>query len=77
MQEWKARGLVDPSMTMSVNLSNKQFTCSMLAEQVKRILSQTHLSPTCLNLEVTETVVTENAEQACQRFANFGILEFT
>ena len=65
MQEWKARGLVDSSMTVSVNLSNKQFTCSTLADQVKRTLSQTHLSPTCLNLEVTETVVTENAEQAC------------
>ncbi len=65
MQEWKARNLVDSSMTMSVNLSNKQFTCATLADQVKRILAETQLHPTFLNLEVTENVVTENSEQAC------------
>jgi predicted signal transduction protein with EAL and GGDEF domain len=65
MREWQCEGLVDTSVTMSVNLSNKQFTSLKLEQQVARILEQTDLDPNCLNLEVTETVVTENAESAC------------
>jgi diguanylate cyclase (GGDEF)-like protein len=65
MREWQCQGLVDSSVTMSVNLSSKQFTSPKLEEQVARILEQTDLDPNCLNLEVTETVVTENAESAC------------
>jgi diguanylate cyclase (GGDEF)-like protein len=65
MREWQCEGLVDMSMTMSVNLSNKQFTSLKLEEQIAEILEQTDLDPKCLNLEVTETVVTENAESAC------------
>jgi diguanylate cyclase (GGDEF)-like protein len=65
MREWQCQGLVDSSVTMSVNLSNKQFTSPKLEEQIARILQQTDLDPNCLNLEVTETVVTENAESAC------------
>lgn len=65
MQEWRTKGYVQENMTMSVNLSNKQFTCSTLADQVASILEETKLDPACLNLEVTETVVTENAELAC------------
>jgi diguanylate cyclase (GGDEF)-like protein len=65
MREWQHEGLVDMSMTMSVNLSNKQFTSLKLEEQIAQILEETDLDPRCLNLEVTETVVTENAESAC------------
>lgn len=65
MGEWQATGVVDRSMTMSVNLSNKQFTSPNLAEQITHILQQTHLDPSCLHLEITESVVTENAEIAC------------
>ena len=65
MREWQCEGLVKPSMTMSVNLSNKQFTNLKLEKQIAEILEETDLDPKCLNLEVTETVVTENAEGAC------------
>lgn len=65
MREWQREGLVDMSVTMSVNLSNKQFTSPKLGEQIARILQQTGLDANCLNLEITETVVTENAENAC------------
>jgi diguanylate cyclase (GGDEF)-like protein len=65
MRAWQCEGLVETSMTMSVNLSNKQFTSLKLEEQIATILEETHLDPKCLNLEVTETVVTENAESAC------------
>jgi diguanylate cyclase (GGDEF)-like protein len=65
MRAWQREGLVDMSLTMSVNLSNKQFTSLKLEEQIADILEQSDLDPSCLNIEVTETVVTENAESAC------------
>ena len=65
MKEWQSQGLASHAMTMGVNLSNKQFTSPMLAQQITRILQETDLEARCLNLEITETVVTENAERAC------------
>ena len=65
MQEWRNTGVVEQSMTISVNLSSKQFTSPKLAEQITHILQQTGLSPHCLNLEITESIVMENAVTAC------------
>lgn len=65
MRKWQSEGLVERPMTMSVNLSSKQFTNARLAEQITDILRETDLEPDFLNLEITESVVTENAETAC------------
>jgi diguanylate cyclase (GGDEF)-like protein len=51
-------------LTMSVNLSGKQLTQSDLIQQIGNILRQTELNPTWLRLEITESVVMENAELA-------------
>ncbi len=52
------------SLTMSVNLSGKQLTQTDLIQQIEDILQQTGLNPTWLRLEITESVVMENAELA-------------
>lgn len=52
------------SLTMSVNLSGKQLTQSDLIQQIENTLRQTGLDPTWLQLEITESVVMENAELA-------------
>jgi diguanylate cyclase (GGDEF)-like protein len=52
------------SLTMSVNLSGKELTQTDLIQQVKNTLEQTELNPNCLRLEITESVVMENAELA-------------
>lgn len=52
------------SLTMSVNLSGKQLTQTDLIQQIQDTLEQTGFNPTCLRLEITETVVMENAELA-------------
>ena len=49
---------------MSVNLSGKQLTQTDLIEQIQNTLRQTGLNPTCLRLEITESVVMDNAELA-------------
>ena len=51
-------------LMMSVNLSGKHFAQANLVEQIKKILQETGLSPSCLKLEITESAVMENAETA-------------
>jgi EAL domain-containing protein (putative c-di-GMP-specific phosphodiesterase class I) len=51
-------------LTVAVNLSAKQFAQKDLVNQVKEILRETGLEPRHLKLEITETVVMENAEVA-------------
>lgn len=51
-------------LTMSVNLSGRQLTQSDLIQQIQNTLEQTGLNPSCLRLEITESVVMENAELA-------------
>jgi diguanylate cyclase (GGDEF)-like protein len=63
LREWQST-LGNKSLTMSVNLSGKQFAQPDLVAQVKEILTETGLEPKYLKLEITETVVMENAEVA-------------
>ena len=60
-REWQQK---DPSLMISVNLSGKQFTQPDLIDQIKRILDETNLDPRSLKLEITESVVMENADTA-------------
>ncbi|MDT5121153.1 MAG: hypothetical protein QOC96_635 [Acidobacteriota bacterium] len=51
-------------LMLSVNLSGKQFVQPNLIEQIKGTLRETDFDPRWLKLEITETVVMENAEAA-------------
>jgi diguanylate cyclase (GGDEF)-like protein len=62
--QWQWQHPANKALTISVNLSGKQFTEPDLVEQIKRILRETRLEPGCLKLEITESVVMENAEEA-------------
>lgn len=64
MSEWQARYPSNPPLTVSVNLSNKQFSQPDLFEQVEVALRESNLPPACLRLEITESVIMENAELA-------------
>jgi diguanylate cyclase (GGDEF)-like protein len=59
---WQRRGL--PSLNMSVNISGVQFQQPDLVETVSDALTESGLDPTCLELEITESVVMQNAPQA-------------
>lgn len=62
--EWQSVYASDAPLTISVNLSGKQFKQPDLVGQVKRILYQTGLDANCLRLEITESMVMEDAEAA-------------
>ena len=58
---------IQEPLTMSVNLSGKQFLQLDLLEQVDRALEQTGLDPSSLKLEITESVLIENTESAMEK----------
>jgi diguanylate cyclase (GGDEF)-like protein/PAS domain S-box-containing protein len=73
-QVWQEAGL--PPIRMVVNLSGRQFKDKQLIETIRRILKETGLSPLYLGLELTETVIMQNAEatiSALQELTQMGI----
>jgi diguanylate cyclase (GGDEF)-like protein/PAS domain S-box-containing protein len=63
-RQWQREFPSEVPLFVSVNLSGKQFTQRDLVEVVEQVLDETGLAPQCLKLEITETVVMENAELA-------------
>jgi diguanylate cyclase (GGDEF)-like protein/PAS domain S-box-containing protein len=53
-------------LTMSVNLSARQFVHPALVDKIDEILKDTGLAPECLRLDLTEAVVMKNAELAAR-----------
>ena len=64
MHLWQVQFPANPPLTISVNLSDKQFSQPNLSEQIEKILHETSLDPRSLKLEITESVIMENAESA-------------
>jgi PAS domain S-box-containing protein len=50
-------------LTMSVNVSGRQFKQPDIVEQVEKIVRETQVDPAAIKLEVTETVTMDNAER--------------
>lgn len=74
IQAWSQAGL--PEVKVSVNLSAVQFRQPDLFESVEGILQRTGLDPKRLELELTESLLMQNPENAVatlNRFSNFGI----
>jgi EAL domain-containing protein (putative c-di-GMP-specific phosphodiesterase class I) len=64
VRSWQLAYATESPLTISVNLSGKQFKQPDLVERIKRILFQTGLPAESLRLEITESVVMDNAEVA-------------
>ncbi len=62
LRQWQDAGLTD--IACSVNVSALQLLRAPLAEQLKAILAETGIAPSRVELEVTESMVMQNAEQA-------------
>jgi diguanylate cyclase (GGDEF)-like protein/PAS domain S-box-containing protein len=61
MQQWQEHSPQFAGLTVSVNLSSKQFSQPGLDTQVAQILQETGLQPQMLKLEITESVIMQNA----------------
>lgn len=57
---WQEHFSADPPLTISVNLSSKQFSQPDLVQQIDQILQETNLDAHNLSLEITESMIMEN-----------------
>jgi EAL domain-containing protein (putative c-di-GMP-specific phosphodiesterase class I) len=61
---WQEQKLTQEPLTVSVNLSGRQFSQSNLIEQIDEIFQKTQLSPQSLKLEITESVLINSSQSA-------------
>lgn len=62
MQVWQTQFPSNLPLTISVNISSKQFSQPDLINQIHQVLQETGLNPHFLKLEITESLVAENTE---------------
>lgn len=67
MVTWQQQFPQASDLTMSVNLSTLQLSNSHLPQQIERILDQTHLAPSNLRLEITESAFLDHVPIALKR----------
>jgi EAL domain-containing protein (putative c-di-GMP-specific phosphodiesterase class I) len=75
LSEWISHGVAP--LRMAVNLSARQFRYGRLFEDVQDALSQYHLPPNLLELEVTESLVMDNPPRAVELLGRFKTLGIT
>ena len=71
MQEWQL-AFPELDLEMSVNLSSQQFLQPDLIEQIDQVLQDTALDASRLKLEITESVVMENTQEATNTLEQLG-----
>jgi diguanylate cyclase (GGDEF)-like protein len=59
---WQETGL--PPMRVSVNISSRQFRAESLVETIREALESSGLAAECLEIELTESLLVENADNA-------------
>lgn len=73
-RSWQAAGLT--AITIGVNVSARQFSHGDLVSVVERVLKDTGLDPRFLELELTESIIMENANEVLLtllRLRNMGV----
>lgn len=65
LKHWKNEGYVQ--LTMSVNLSGRQFEEEDLVPMIKEILEDLKLDPSCLHIELTENQIVKNTKVAIEK----------
>jgi diguanylate cyclase (GGDEF)-like protein/PAS domain S-box-containing protein len=64
LRSWHAQFPAEPPLTMSVNITSKEFAHPNLANGIAETLKQTGLDPNHLQLEITETIAMGDPEKA-------------
>ncbi|HEV2801062.1 MAG TPA: PAS domain S-box protein [Pyrinomonadaceae bacterium] len=62
MRLWQNLSPQHARLKLSVNLSSRHFVQTDLYEQIVEVLAETELAPTALQLEITESILMENAQ---------------
>lgn len=73
LKSWQARPITC-DLTLSVNVSAKQFHQDDFVEQVRRTLVETGAKPSHLKLELTESIVLKNVEDTIAKMRELKLL---
>ena len=64
LRSWQSEFPSDPPLTMSVNMTSREFAQPDLASEIRKSLEQTAVDPSCLQLEIIETIAMGDAEKS-------------
>src|SRR5271166_549923 len=64
LRSWQAEFPSCPPLTMSVNITSREFSQPDLASQIRKVLEQTGVDPGCLQLEIIERIAMGDAEKS-------------
>lgn len=62
LHAWQQQGW--PELTMSINVSPRQFNSPNLLDSIDQVLTKTKVNPACLKLEITESAIMESMDNA-------------
>ncbi|HXM64046.1 MAG TPA: EAL domain-containing protein [Terriglobales bacterium] len=74
LQLWQSQFPANPPLTMSVNITPKEFAQPDLASEIGKSLAQIGFDPACLQLEIIETIAMGDAEKSGQVLAQLKAL---
>jgi PAS domain S-box-containing protein len=66
LRSWQAEFPSSPPLSMSVNMTTKEFAQPELVNEIRQSLEQTGVDPGCLQLEIIETIAMGDAEKSGQ-----------
>ncbi len=69
LRSWQELFPSEPPLSLSVNISPKQFAQADLANQIDQLLKQGGMDPRCIDLEITETIAMADAERSAGMLA--------
>ena len=72
--QWKSAGIDVPRI--AINLSARQFRLKTLVEDVSRVLAETGTDPRRIGLEITESMLVEDVEEAVKTLEKLSDLGF-
>ena len=64
LRSWQTLFPSDPPLSVNVNITPKQFAQPDLAAQIGKILQETGMDPSSVNLEITETIAMADADRS-------------
>lgn len=74
LAQWEEKGLTRQLRHLSVNVSSLQFHHHGFVELVKQVLVETSIDPCHLMLEMTESALLQNKQQAVERMQSLRLL---
>jgi diguanylate cyclase (GGDEF)-like protein/PAS domain S-box-containing protein len=77
LREWQRRIPAAEGLSVSVNLSVKQFAQADMVDQVRRAVEAAGLDPRHLKLEITESVIVDNLDSAAATLARLKAMGIT